>query len=544
MPPPSAKPENAVPDAPLTAESNVDALTAAIAPALSDEVPMVQEGAAAAVTGNDSVTQLRPKPGPKGMGPGMRPGNGNQNPGSQNPGGPARPRPMGAGGQGPQGGQLNRAPQGGQGGPGPQGGQVNHAPQGGQVNRVPQGGQANFGPQGGPGPQGKPGMGGRPAMPLRQSQPPQGERISHDAVLHEATLADAPPMATQAAVRPMAEPAAQPAPRADLIPHPDSAPKAEVNLTDPAAFKAPDAPAEAPKRGPGQKPGPGQKLGVKREDPFAIYTPAPTAKPARMRQRHWGLVVFFCLMVLLPAALAGWYMYSRAADQYESDIGFGSRTENAASTFSFLGLGSLGGLGGSSGGDMDILYQFISSQELVARIDKKLDLRAIYSKATNDPYFRFPSNGKIEDLVSYWSKMVVPSYDTSTGLMTVRVFAFDPLDAQKIASAVLDESTSIINELSVTSQEDATRYGKEALDKAQSEMAAAQKDLTTFRIKNNIVDPTDQLQGAGLVVTSLITQLGAAEIDRDMLVGTVPDNDPRVAQLTRRIDVIQKRIGE
>ncbi|MBI1171553.1 sugar transporter [bacterium] len=363
-----------------------------------------------------------------------------------------------------------------------------------------------------------PGTVGRPALLMRQRRAAEEERLAREA---DAAAAPAPETAGTPSARP--EPA----------------------RTGGAEARAPDAPAEAPKRAPARAPVPkpaATPAKPLREDPFANYVPAPTVKSARMRQRHWGLVAAFMLMVALPAAVTAWYMYTRAADQYESDIGFGSRTEDAPSTFSFLG--SLGGLGGSSSGDMDILYQFIASQELVSRVDKKVDLRALYSKPTNDPLLSFPRDGTIEDLVSYWSKMVVPSYDPSTGLMTVKVYAFDPQDAQKIASVVLDESASIINELSVTAQQDATRYGKEALDKAQSDMMAAQKALTSYRIKNNIVDPTDQLAGAGLVVNSLIQQLASAEVDLDMLNGTVPDNDPRIALLNRRIDVIQKRIDE
>ena len=279
-----------------------------------------------------------------------------------------------------------------------------------------------------------------------------------------------------------------------------------------------------------------------RVDAFATYVPGPTAMPAKMRQRHWGLVAFFCLMVVFPAIANGWYLYTRAADQYESNVGFGSRTEDTPSTFAFLG--ALGGAGASSSKDMDILNQFISSQEIVARVDKKLDLRAIFSKPANDPIFSFPKDGPVEDLVTYWQKMVLPNYDSGTGLMSLRVFAFDPKDAQNIAQAVLDESTSIINELSTTAQTDTTKYSEETLRKAEERMASAQQSLTDFRIKNRIVDPQSQLAGASQVVNSLVQQLGTAEIDLDMLTGTVPASDPRIAQLNRRIDVIQKRMDE
>lgn len=293
-------------------------------------------------------------------------------------------------------------------------------------------------------------------------------------------------------------------------------------------------PAKSPAAKPPAKP--------PRPDAHAGYIPGPSAVPARMRQRHWGLVLGFVLMVILPSSVYAWYLYTRAADQYESDAGFGSHTEDAPSTFAFLGV--LGGSGGSSSKDMDILNQFIVSQELVQRVDKKLDLRSIFSKPANDPLFALPKQGSTEDLVKYWQTMVLPNYDSNTGLMSLRVFAFDPLDAQKIASAVLDESTEIINELSTTAQADATRYSQETLTKAEGRMADAQKALTDFRIKNHIVDPQAQLAGASQVVNTLVQQLGAAEIDLDMLQGTLPDSDPRIAQLKRRIDVIQKRMDE
>ncbi len=275
-------------------------------------------------------------------------------------------------------------------------------------------------------------------------------------------------------------------------------------------------------------------------DMFASYTPGPTASPARMRARHWGLVILFAAMVILPAMVYGAYLYAYAADQYESNVGFGSRTQDAPSTFAFLG--ALGGAGASSSKDMDILNQFMTSQELVSRVDKKLNLRAIYSKPQNDPVFAFPKDGPIEDLVDYWQQMVIANYDSGTGLMKLRVYAFDPVDAQKIAQAVLEESTAIINELSRTAQADTSRFAQQTLKSAEERLAKAQKALTDFRVKNHIVDPQMQLQGASAVVNSLVQAMGAAEIELDMLQGTVPQSDPRIAQLNRRIEVIQKRM--
>ncbi len=290
----------------------------------------------------------------------------------------------------------------------------------------------------------------------------------------------------------------------------------------------------------------GKPAGGKQEKPLnmasANYVPAPTVKAAPMRPRHWWLTLMFVVMVVLPTTGYGYYLFAFAADQYESDAGFSSRTEQAPSAFQLLG--ALGGVGTSSSSDMDIVYQFIRSQQLVALVDAQLNLRKIICIPAYDPLKTFPADGNIEDLVDYWKTMVVPNFDRATGLMTLTVFAFDPEDAQNIAREVLADSTAIINDLSNTAQSDTTRYSKESLTKSEDRMADAQKAVTTFRISNNILDPEQAVSGTQQVVTMLVQQLATAEIDLDMLTGTVPASDPRLAQINRRIDVIQKRMAE
>ncbi len=273
----------------------------------------------------------------------------------------------------------------------------------------------------------------------------------------------------------------------------------------------------------------------------AVYKPGPAAQKAMMRPRHWWLLALFILTVVVPTAGYGWYLFTAAADQYESDAGFSSRTETSPSAFDFLGM--IAGGSSSSSSDMDIVFQFIRSQELMMRVDATLNLRAIFSKPVQDPLMRFDPAGSNEDLLTYWQSMVVPNFDRSSGLMTLTVWAFDPKDAQNIATQVLAQSTAMINELSKTAQADTTRYSKESLAKSENRMATAQQALTNFRVANGILDPAQQVSGTAQVVNTLVQQLASAQIDLDMLSGTVPASDPRLGQLNRRIGVIQGRMA-
>ena len=64
-----------------------------------------------------------------------------------------------------------------------------------------------------------------------------------------------------------------------------------------------------------------------------------------------------------------------------------------------------------------------------------------------DPVFAFHKGGSIEDLLDYWQSMVKVYYDSSTHLIEIRVLAFAPEDAQRIAQAIFDKSTVMINRL-------------------------------------------------------------------------------------------------
>jgi capsular polysaccharide transport system permease protein len=245
----------------------------------------------------------------------------------------------------------------------------------------------------------------------------------------------------------------------------------------------------------------------------------------------------------MPLILAGYYLWERAADQYASRLAFSVRTENQSTAIELLG--GMTDLSGSSSSDTDILFAYLSSQELVSRVDARVDLRAIWSRVpmTQDPVFAFDPSGTIEDLQDHWSRKISIVYDNSTGLIDLEVLAFDPGDATRLAQAVLDECVAMINSLSSIAQEDSIRFTREELGNAVERLKTARRALTQFRNRTQIVDPSIDTQNQmGLLVT-LQQQLADALIDSDLLQDTTRDNDPRIVQAKRRIEVIRARIS-
>ncbi len=314
-------------------------------------------------------------------------------------------------------------------------------------------------------------------------------------------------------------------------------------MTSAAQVRAPDS--VEPRRGP---PGPNYHKIMERrarlaeggERPMVIEV-MPMARRARPRARHWGLVLSFLLLVVAPAVATGWYLEERAAPQFESRVGFSVRAEEAPAAGDIFG--GMMGFSSASSKDTDVLYEFIQSAEMVARVDARLGLRGIYSVPSDDPVFALRGTSR-EDLADYWPRMVRVYYDRGTGLIEVRSFAFTATDAKAVADAVFEESSRMINELSAIARSDATHYAEEELARARDRLAAARAELTAFRSRTQIVDPRADIEGQMGLLNTLQAQLAEVMVEHDLLAGTTRANDPRIEQANRRIEAIEGRIAE
>lgn len=262
----------------------------------------------------------------------------------------------------------------------------------------------------------------------------------------------------------------------------------------------------------------------------------PTAGPARVKRRHVALILSFVLMVLLPTLVAGWYLYAVAKDQFASHVGFSVRKEEVGSAVELLG--GITELSGSSSSDTDILYEFIGSQKMVELVHNRLDLQSIYQR-TGDPIFSLGDDLRIEALHDYWRRMVKVFYDNSSGLIEVRVLAFKAEDATNVSTALFEESSRMINELSAIAKADATRYAEDELQRAMDQLRRARQAIIKFQNRTQIVDPTLDLQSQMGLVTSLQSQLATVTVELQLLRETASSSDPRITAAQRKIAAIE-----
>lgn len=256
-------------------------------------------------------------------------------------------------------------------------------------------------------------------------------------------------------------------------------------------------------------------------------------------------VVAFVALVILPVVAVAWYLWSAAVDQYASRVAFTIRSDGTTSAAGLIGgMGALAALTGRNGQEADIVVDFLTSQEMVARLDQRLDLRGhLAAPHARDPVFALHPDATIEDLTALWRRMVTVAHDPATGLVDLTLRAFDGETAQAVARTVLDESAALVDRLSDSARAEAMAQAVADLSRAEARLAAARAAISRFRATHRLVDPAGEAAVQSGLVATLEAQLAEALIAQDLLVGTTRSDDPRLAQAARRIAVIEQRIS-
>ncbi|MEX0970325.1 MAG: capsule biosynthesis protein [Paracoccaceae bacterium] len=283
-------------------------------------------------------------------------------------------------------------------------------------------------------------------------------------------------------------------------------------------------------------------------DQAARTAEKPSGVPTTSRRkkqkggRRWGLLASFLLICCLPAILGAVYYGAIASDRYAAGSSFVVRglESGGASDFvsSFTGLASTG----STTSDSYIIRRYLESPDLVQQLDMALDLRAHFSSPEIDILSRFDASAPFEDFVSYWQRRIVTAYDSSTGILSFEVQAFDADTAHLLATGVLAAADTLINELSEKARRDAVHIATSEVSRAETRLYNAQIALSEFRSASGAVDPMMTAQLDAELVSALQAQLSEVNASIQSMSETVESTAPVLRQLHRRADALQAQI--
>ncbi len=260
----------------------------------------------------------------------------------------------------------------------------------------------------------------------------------------------------------------------------------------------------------------------------------------------------FVIFVVAAAVILGTYYFILAAPIYVSEASFSIRGREEPSAGGSL-LASLGGAMGGGGGaassggatpaDTAELQTYVQSYDMANKLDQEYHLRDLYSRPRLDFLNWLPKNASRERYLQFYRRMVKVSMDRDTGLLTVRVKAFDPRSAQTLANAILRQSADYLNELSAIIRRDTLRTSEQELQDAENKVRQARLTMTNYRASTSTLDPA---ASAGAVSAGISGMEQEVLQEKAELTGLLSFNQPSsavVVQAQARIRGLENQIA-
>lgn len=260
--------------------------------------------------------------------------------------------------------------------------------------------------------------------------------------------------------------------------------------------------------------------------------------------------VAFFVVVVIPTVLAAIYFLLVASPRYVSEARFIVRS--AGQSPSSFGL-ALQGVGiGQGQSDAFAVHEYMTSADGLRDLRRRVDVPALLGRPGADLFSRYPRPGEArseEGLLKALNRFVVVGYDSSTGISTLRVEAFRPEDARQIATVLLDGGEALVNRLNERSVNDAVSQARVTRDNAVRNLSQAQAELTTFRNRQEFIDPQTLVSENAELVGQLNARIAELQAERSQVATQAPDSpqlptiDARIAAYRRQVEAERSKVA-
>ena len=243
-----------------------------------------------------------------------------------------------------------------------------------------------------------------------------------------------------------------------------------------------------------------------------------------MIERLKNLSALVWITLVVPTFLATLYFGVLAQDIYISEARIVVRNPDTTPPGA-LGLAlNQTGFGSASEGN-DTVIAYLQSRQAIEEGNHDELFTAAYS---GDDIFwldRFGGLGGTsnEQFYRYFQDWLSVEEGSSTQVLTIRVSAFDPVEAQAINRRLVAQSEALVNSLSGRAQADLVAIAEAEVEAALEAARKAAVELARFREQSGIVDPAQESEIGLQLISKLQDELIAAQTRLRQLRTYTPD---------------------
>lgn len=246
------------------------------------------------------------------------------------------------------------------------------------------------------------------------------------------------------------------------------------------------------------------------------------------------------IFIVLPTCVAILYFGLWATDMYVSESRFSIRSPEGGGSSELLALFGQGG--GSTISDAYILEDYILSQGLLFKLDKELGIKQHYQTEAADFFSRLKKNPSAEDFQDYFRDVINVHFDAGTGILGLKVRAYDADMAKAVNTAILKQSEQLVNNLRDRAMHDLLSLSKHEVDVSEQRLKRARQKMKEFRQDNDLLDPKAAAGAVQGLVTDLEGQAAKVKTELAELRSYMKEESVPVVGLKAKIRALEQQV--
>jgi capsular polysaccharide transport system permease protein len=252
----------------------------------------------------------------------------------------------------------------------------------------------------------------------------------------------------------------------------------------------------------------------------------------------------FQVFVIIPFAGVLFYQIALAARIFESESRFVIRRMGENAGVSQLGIPLLGAGGASNKDDAVILKEYLTSPNILEKLDQPFGLRKHYLGFGKDFLRYFSPNATKEEFLKAYRQMVQVDVLPESSVVRLKVQAYNPETAEALASAIAKEGEGFVNRISEELANEQINFVRNEVKRAEEKLREIRQNLASFKNDHAILDPEKQSASAISLVAAMESKLVDAKAERIRLLSYLKEDAQEVISNHQQIDSLEQQIEE
>lgn len=241
--------------------------------------------------------------------------------------------------------------------------------------------------------------------------------------------------------------------------------------------------------------------------------------------------------------MAYWIFF--ASDRYISNANVIIRKTDSVSSQSFDISMLVAGIAGVNRSDQMLLREYLLSIDMLKKLDQALDLRAHYSDRSRDIISRmWSTDTSMEWFHEHYLSRVSIVYDDFSGVLRIRVQAYDPRTAQAITEMLVREGEGYMNQLGHEMAQVQVAFLTDQVSQAQERFLHASQNLLAFQNKKGLVSPEATAHNINTIIAQLEGRRTHLQTQLASLPKALDSNHPNIVMLEQALDAVNRQISQ